>query len=343
MTAGYLVLRNAWVSHLLPRRALIHLGLLLLATATLAILAMAAGSMTIHPVRVIQTLLGQGTQTEQLIIQQFRMPRMLMALLVGTGLGIAGAILQGLMRNPLASPDVLGVTDGASVVAVFALTVFAGLFNIIWLPAFVFAGGLVTVLAIYAMAWKGGVAPRRMILIGIGLGALLSAARTVVMIQSPIQNTAQAQVWLNGSLNAANWQQVQILSSWYLLLLPLLVLAMRSLSAQTLGDDLAKSLGSRLNRERFGLIMLSTALATAGVAFCGSIGFVGLMAPHIARRLLGNMPELHLPGSALVGALLVLGSDLAGRIVLAPMEVPVGIFTALIGAPYFIYLLVNKK
>ncbi len=343
MTAGYLVLRNAWVSHLIPRQGLTRLGLLLLATATLAILAMAAGSMPIHPLRVVQTLLGQGTSTEQLIIQQFRMPRMLMALLVGTGLGIAGAILQGLVRNPLASPDVLGVTDGASVVAVFALTAFAGQFAIIWLPAFVFAGGLVTVLIIYAMAWKGGVAPRRMILIGIGLGALLAAARTVVMIQSPIQHTAQAQVWLSGSLNAANWQQVQILSFWYLLLLPFLILAMRSLSAQTLGDDLAKSLGSRLNRERFGLIMLSTALATAGVAFCGSIGFVGLMAPHIARRLLGNMPELHLPGSALVGALLVLGSDLAGRMVLAPMEVPVGIFTALIGAPYFIYLLVSKK
>ena len=339
MTSNYLLLRNQWVSHLIPRQGLTRLVLLLMVLGALAVTAMGVGSTTIYPWRVVQTIAGQGNPTEDLIINLFRMPRVFLAMLVGIGLGVSGAILQGLVRNPLASPDILGVTDGASVVAVFILTLFSGMFSLFWLPAMVFAGGMVTVLIIYLMAWKGGVAPRRMILIGIGLGALLSAARTIVMTQSPIQKTAGAQIWLSGSLNAANWQQVQILVIWYLVLLPFLLLAMRSLTVQSMGDDLAKSLGSHITSERFGLIILSTALATASVAFVGSIGFVGLMAPHIARRLLGNMPELHLPGSAMVGALLVLVSDLAGRVVLAPLEVPVGIFTALIGCPYFIYLL----
>ena len=343
MSSTYLQIRNAWVSHLFPRRSVMALGTLFLLTVAAAVIAMGTGSTMIHPWRVLQTLVGQGDTTESLIINMFRMPRVLMAVLVGIGLGTAGAIMQGLVRNPLASPDVLGVTEGASLVAVAIITVFADSISLFWMPAFVFTGGIITVLAIYFLAWNGGAAPRRMILIGIGMGALLSAARTVMMTTSSIDKSSAAQVWLSGSLNTANWQQVQVLLVWYLILLPMVILAMRSLTAQSLGEDVAKGLGGRLNPERFGLIMLSTALATASVAFCGSIGFVGLMAPHITRRLLGNMPELHLPGSALVGALLVVVSDLAGRMVLAPLEVPVGIFTAAIGGPYFIYLLVTKK
>ncbi|MET4692512.1 FecCD family ABC transporter permease [Endozoicomonas lisbonensis] len=342
-SSNYLLIRNAWVSHLFPRRDVLMLGTIALLMLVATLVALGTGSSMISPWRVVQTLAGQGDVTESLIINTFRLPRVLMAIMVGTGLGIAGVIMQGLVRNPLASPDVLGVTDGASFVAVAIITVFAGSVSLFWMPAFVFAGGVVTVMAIYFIAWNDGVAPRRMILIGIGMGSLLVAARTVMMTQSSIDKTAAAQVWLSGSLNTANWQQVQILSVWYLLLVPFLILAMRSLTAQSLGDDVARGLGSRLTPERFGLIMLSTALATGSVAFCGSIGFVGLMAPHITRRLLGNMPELLLPGAAMVGALLVVVSDLAGRMVLAPLEVPVGIFTASIGGPYFIYLLVTKK
>ena len=319
------------------------LGFIALLLLTGTLVALGTGSSMVSPWRVVQTLIGQGDATESLIINTFRMPRVLMAIMVGIGLGIAGVIMQGLVRNPLASPDVLGVTDGASFVAVAIITLFAESISMFLMPAFVFAGGVITVMAIYFIAWNNGVAPRRMILIGIGMASLLTAARTVMMTQSSIDKTSAAQVWLSGSLNTANWQQVQILSVWYLLLVPFLILAMRSLTAQSLGDDVAKGLGSRLTPERFGLIMLSTALATASVAFCGSIGFVGLMAPHITRRLVGNMPELLLPGAAMVGALLVVVSDLAGRMVLAPLEVPVGIFTALIGGPYFIYLLVTKK
>lgn len=343
MTSNYLLLRNPWVSHLFPREGVMRLATLFLLLLAGAVIAMGIGSSNINPWRVIQTLIGQGNPTETLVINMFRLPRVLMAMMVGIGLGMAGAILQGIVRNPLASPDLLGVTDGASMVAVGIITIFAGSISLFWMPAFVFIGGMATVLVIYFAAWNNGVSPRRMILIGIGMGALLSAARTVMMTQSSIDKTSAAQVWLSGSLNTANWQQVQILAVWYLLLLPFLILAMRSLTAQSMGDDIAKSLGSKLTPERFCLIMLSTALATGSVAFCGSIGFIGLMAPHITRRLLGSMPELMIPGSAIVGALLVVVSDLAGRVVLAPLEVPVGIFTALIGGPYFIYLLVKKK
>ena len=341
--SSYFLVRNAWFSHLFPRRDVIALGTLALLLVLGAVVALGTGSSMISPWRVMHTLLGQGDVTETLIINTFRLPRVLMAIMVGLGLGIAGVIMQGLVRNPLASPDVLGVTDGASFVAVAIITLFAGSISMFMMPAFVFAGGVITVMAIYFIAWNDGVAPRRMILIGIGMASLLTAARTVMMTQSSIDKTAAAQVWLSGSLNTANWQQVQILSIWYLLLIPFLILAMRSLTAQSLGDDVAKGLGSRLTPERFGLIMLSTALATGSVAFCGSIGFVGLMAPHITRRLVGNVPELLLPGAAMVGALLVVVSDLTGRMVLAPLEVPVGIFTACIGGPYFIYLLVKKK
>ena len=343
MTANYVLLRRPWASHLLPRQGLMLLAGLLIMTAGAAILSIGIGSTMIHPVQVIETLAGQGDTTNSLIINTFRLPRVLMAILAGAGLGIAGVIMQGLVRNPLASPDVLGVTDGASLVAVAIITIFAEAVSPVWMPAFVFAGGVLTVLIIYRLAWDGGASPRRMLLIGIGMASLLTAARTVLMTQSSIDKTASAQVWLSGSLNTANWQQVHVLAMWYFLLLPFLILAMRSLSAQSLGEDLAKSLGNPLNRDRFWLIMLSTALATASVAFCGSIGFVGLMAPHITRRLLGAMPELLLPGAAFVGALLVMLSDLAGRMVLAPLEIPVGIFTALIGGPYFIYLLVRKQ
>lgn len=306
------------------------------------------GDVKINPLNVLKVFSGAGSDLERLVVLDFRLPRTLIAVFVGMALAAAGAILQGMIRNPLASPDIIGITGGAGAAVVGFLTVFSNSDNVLtvsidWLPLAAFVGALLTAIAVYLLAWRGGVSPIRMVLIGIGIAALTQSITTFLMIMGPIHRAAQANIWITGSVNGSNWNNVQAVVPWVVLLLAIAFILSRKVNVQELGDELAIGLGSRVQTERFLLLVVSTALVGVAVAFAGGIGFVGLMAPHMARRLVGSTYGALLPASALIGGILVLVADIVGRTLFLPMEVPAGVFTAAIGAPYFIYLLYKTR
>jgi iron complex transport system permease protein len=285
---------------------------------------------------------------EKLIITSFRLPRIIVALMVGISLAIAGGILQGMIRNPLASPDVLGITGGAAAAVVSFLAIFSDknhslTVSIAWLPLAAFIGATVVGFIVYFLAWKNGVSPIRLVLIGIGISTLMQAITTLTMVMGPIYQASQANIWITGTVYGSNWKNVAILVPWTVIFVIIALAVARTINIQELGDEVATGLGGKVQKQRFLLLMISTALIGGSVAFAGGIGFVGLMAPHMARRLVGSSFGALLPTSALIGGILVMIADLIGRTLFSPLEVPAGVFTAGIGAPYFIYLLFKTR
>jgi iron complex transport system permease protein len=278
-----------------------------------------------------------------LVVHTFRLPRIVLAFLVGAALATSGAIMQGVTRNPLADPYLLGVSAGAGLAAV-AVIVWLSSVPVAFLPWAAFGGALIAAGLIYVLAWKqGGSTPIRLILIGIALEAGIASITTIMLLFGDITQVQQAYVWLTGSVYGRNWEHVQALGGWLLVLLPAAFLMARSLNVLGLGDETARGLGMRVEPQRLLLMLISVALAAGAVAVSGTIGFVGLVAPHVTRRLVGPSHEGLLPVSALFGGALVVLADLVGRWVIAPSELPVGIVTAMIGAPYFMYLLYRSR
>ena len=202
-----------------------------------------------------------------------------------------------------------------------------------------------TVIAVlvYFLAWQKGVSPVRLVLIGIGISALTQAVTTLLMIFGPIYRASQANIWITGTVNGSDWHDVWILLPWSLVFILLSFFISRQLNIQELGEEIATGVGGNVQRQRFFLLLMSTALVGGAVAFAGGIGFVGLMAPHMARRMVGSSFGALLPTAALIGGILVMAADLIGRTLFLPLEVPAGVFTAAIGAPYFIYLFFKTR
>ncbi|GIO41310.1 FecCD family ABC transporter permease [Paenibacillus apis] len=330
-------------SFLIERRAVLVITALMLLVLICAVVGTSIGSDFISPLQVLWTILGLNEGQHDFVVLTLRLPRVLLSLLVGAALGMSGAILQGIIRNPLASPDVIGITGGAAVAAVGFVTLLGGALSIKLLPAFAVIGALVTSLIIYALAWKSGVTPIRLVLIGIGVSSITGAGTTFMLILSPFYSAGQAYIWLTGSVYGAAWREVYTILPVILLVLPLSLWFARSINAQAFGDDLAAGLGVAVQRERVGLLLCSVLLAGFAVSVAGTLGFVGLIAPHIARRLVGNLFGSLLLASAPIGALLVCGADLIGRTAFLPLDVPAGVFTAGIGAPFFLYLLFKNR
>lgn len=297
---------------------------------------------------VVETLLGLNKEHPDyrnfaLVVHTFRLPRIVLAFLVGAALAVSGTLMQGITRNPLADPFLLGVSAGASLAAV-ALIVWLHTAPIALLPVATFVGALITAAAIYILAWRNGsTTPIRLILIGIALESILGAFVTVMLLFGNINDVQQAYVWLTGSVYGRNWEHVQALGLWLLVLIPMALFMARQLNTLGLGDDTAKGLGMRVERGRGLLLVISVALAAAAVAVSGTIGFVGLVAPHVTRRLVGPSHEGLIPVAALFGGALLVLADLIGRWVISPNELPVGIVTAMIGAPYFLWLLYRSR
>ncbi|WP_170006806.1 FecCD family ABC transporter permease [Bacillus fonticola] len=336
------------LSFLVELKSLWIIGILLAMTMVAILISAGLGDARVSPLQVANVLLGGGDDFNRLVVLDFRMPRILIALFVGIGLSVAGAILQAMVRNPLASPDIIGITAGASLSVVAFLALFSDENNsltvsIQWLPVAAFIGALVATILVYVFSWKEGVAPLRLILIGIGISALLDAFKTMFMILGPIYQASQANIWITGTVNGSNWSQVVIIAPIIIALCGIAFFSARHLTVQELGDDVVIGLGNRLQQQRLLLLLVSTALVGTAVAFAGGIGFVGLIAPHMARRIVGSSYGALLPTSAFLGALLVMVADLIGRTLFLPLEVPAGVFTAAIGAPYFIYLLTRSK
>ncbi|MFF2090651.1 FecCD family ABC transporter permease [Paenibacillus sp. NPDC058174] len=312
------------------------------AVVLLSLLSLSLGGVKVPIHEIWLSLTGSNTENSNLIIMQFRLPRILAAVLIGAALAVAGAILQGVIRNPLASPDLLGVTGGASVAVVAFMTLMTG-YSIHWVPFIAIAGAIAAVVLNYVFAWKRGVSPFRLVLIGIGISTAMGALTTFLLISGPAYLAAQVLNWMTGSIYGTNWSYIKVLWPWVALFIPLALLYAKELNVQSLGEETARGLGSRIQLSRMILLFYSVALAGAAVGVAGMISFIGLMAPHIARRLGGNSYKIIIPVSALLGSIILLLADLAGRLLFQPLDIPAGVFTAGIGAPFFMYLLFKRK
>jgi iron complex transport system permease protein len=321
---------------------------ILIFTAVTLVFSISYGEYDIPPLEVVRTILNINQdhpdyKNYALVVHTFRLPRIVLAFLVGMALATSGTIMQGITRNPLADPYLLGVSGGAGLAAV-AIIVWLRNVPFGLLPWAAFFGALLMAGAIFTLAWKNGSStPIRLILIGIALESVVGAFTTVMLLFGEINDVQQAYVWLTGSVYGRNWEHVQSLGAWLIVFLPAAFLLARGLNTLGLGDDTAKGLGMRVEYQRGLLLLVSVALAAAAVAVSGTIGFVGLIAPHITRRLVGPAHEGLLPVSALFGGALLVLADLIGRWVIAPSELPVGIVIAMIGAPYFMYLLYRSR
>ncbi|GFN32812.1 FecCD family ABC transporter permease [Paenibacillus xylaniclasticus] len=316
--------------------------LLTFVTTATVVVCVAVGSTYIPIGNAVKALVGVGDESSSLIIVKLRLPRVLMAVLVGASLAAAGAILQGLVRNPLASPDLVGISGGATVASILFLTFSGGKLSIQWVPLFAILGAFVTAAINYAAAWRRGISPLRFVLIGISLATAMGALTTFALKIGPPYMASQALGWMTGTLYGTAWMHIWTLLPWAVVLLFAAIYMSRFLNALELGDSLAIGIGTPVQRTRLLMLVISVGLTGAAVGMAGGIGFIGLMAPHIARRLVGPKFDRLLPAAALVGACLLLTADLAGRTLMLPSDIPAGVFTAAIGAPFFLYLLFAK-
>jgi iron complex transport system permease protein len=337
--AGYAVLRAGQASFLLHRRASVVTAAVgvLLAVAVVAYLCV--GQSFVSPAEVVRVLLGQPSPDE-LVVGTLRMPRLTVGLLVGAAFGVAGALVQTVARNPLASPDVIGVTHGAGAATVAAMTF--GVTSFTALPYVSVGGGLAAALLVYVFAWRRGLHASRFVLIGIGFSIALGSLTQLFLTKGDYLVAQQAKTWLTGSLNGRGYDQAAPLTTVLLLLLPFLLWAARAQRGSAFDEDTATALGVRLGRTRLGLSVLGVVLASVATGAAGPVDFVALLAPQIARRLT-RTPHIPLVCSALMGALIVVVADLLARRLLSPLELPVGVFTALVGAPYLMWLIVRTR
>ena len=300
-------------------------------------LGVALGSVRLGPAAVLDGLLDRGDPTARLIVWQLRLPRVLVGACVGANLALAGVLLQGITRNPLADPHVLGFSSGAGVAAIAVLLLAPGTPLALIAPA-AFAGSLASAAAVYALAWRGGISAVRFALAGVAVAAFGTALSTAVIASSDLF-TQSARSFLAGGLFARDWSHVHQLWPYTLAAGVAALLTARWLNVFALGDDVARGLGVRVERARLALVALAALLTGSAVAVSGLLAFVGLVVPHAARLLAGNDHRTLLPLAALLGAALLVLADTFARVAFAPTEIPVGIVTAVIGAPAFLALL----
>ncbi|MBF1244812.1 MAG: Fe(3+) dicitrate ABC transporter permease subunit FecD [Haemophilus sp.] len=273
-------------------------------------------------------------------LMEYRLPRAVLAILLGGALAISGVLVQSVVRNPLASPDILGINNAAGLVAVSVLMFLPNL-AFYWMPIFAFLGGVLSFVILWIVCGFN-FRPIKMAIIGVALSALWAAISHYLMLTNPVEiNTAM--LWLTGSLWGRSWSYLNVVLPWLVVLLPLPFIFCRDLDTLGLGENKASTLGVTVNKVQISVLVLAVALSTTAVAICGPIAFLGLVAPHLARRLVGGRHLTLLPAALIIGALLLQLSDILARVIDPPTELPAGILTAIIGAPYFFYLLMRTK
>ncbi|EQB37256.1 MULTISPECIES: FecCD family ABC transporter permease [Virgibacillus] len=312
-------------------------------------LSLSTGIIAISPAEVVQTILHNGTARQEMVLFDFRLPGIILALFIGAGLAVSGSILQGVTQNELADPGILGINTGAGLAVVLFLFFFQGdleptnTSSIFLLPIFAFIGALVAAGFIYLLAWKKGIDPIRLVLVGIGINAAFSAFLVIFQLKMDPQNFRQATVWLSGDIWNTNWMFVLSILPWIITLIPVTISKAKTLDVLTLGDEVAAGLGSKIEKERVTLLFLAVALAGASVAAGGAIAFLGLIVPHITRKIIGPLHQYIIPISTLIGGLLLIIADMIAKNLLQPTQMPVGIIVSILSAPYFIYLLMKTK
>ncbi|MEK8132220.1 iron chelate uptake ABC transporter family permease subunit [Paenibacillus filicis] len=318
----------------------VFVGAACLALIVLIILSLRLGTVPLSFNEVAAGLTDPASKS-YFIVHEVRLSRIIVGILAGFGLAASGVILQSVIRNPLASPDVIGITKGAGFAAATAIFLFPKSPAYV-LPVAAFAGAVATFFLLMLLSRRLTLSPASLALVGVALGAVFQAGTQYLVVTHPT-NINMALLWLSGSLWNRAWREVYALLPWIVVLLPLAWGSFRKLNVFQLGDETSASLGLRLLRERFWLLLLAVTLAGISVSAVGAIGFVGLIAPHMARSLVGGRHQWLMPLAALLGADLMLLGDCLGRILIIPREVPVGIMAAIIGAPYFLYLLKREK
>ena len=314
--------------------------LMLLALAAFAclglLISMVKGSVDIPLMEIAEFLTGAGSSPHGQIIYNIRLPRSIVAALVGINLALSGAILQAVMKNPLADPHIIGISSGAGLLGILVMLAFPGFAYLVTPAAFI--GAMGAALLIYILAWKNGIRPIRIILAGVAVSAFLSAGISALLIFYS-DRVHSALMWMVGGLSARSWPQVEMLWPYTLICAVLALLAARHLNILQLGDELAKGLGLRVGLTRILLSALAALLAASAVSVVGLLGFVGLIVPHTARLLVGSDYRVLLPATLLLVAGTVTFCDTIARTIVAPVELPVGIIMAVMGAPFFLYLL----
>ncbi|MEV4455629.1 iron chelate uptake ABC transporter family permease subunit [Microbispora sp. NPDC049633] len=336
---GFSVLRAGRGSFLLHRRATLVASVLGAALAVTAVVYLCVGESFVSPAEVVRVLAGRPSPDE-FVVGTLRMPRLVVGLLTGAAFGLAGGFIQTVARNPLASPDVIGVTQGAGAATVAAMTF--GLTAHTTLPYVAILGGMAAAGLVYVFAWRKGLHAARFVLIGIGISVALGSLTQLFVTKGDYLVAQQAKVWLTGSLNGRGYEHAVPLALIGLVLMPALLWAARAQRTVSFDDDTATALGVRLGRVRLCLIVLGVALASVATAAVGPVDFVALLAPQIARRLT-RTAQIPLAGSALTGALIMAVADLLARTLFSPIELPVGVFTAAVGAPYLMWLIVRTR
>lgn len=302
----------------------------------LAVLSVRVGAVSV-PFQELWESLVTKDGSFSFIVREYRMPRIVVGILAGFGLAVAGVILQSIIRNPLASPDVIGITKGAGFAATLVIFVFSGAPSYA-LPIAAFAGALFAFLLLLLLSRRMTLTPASFALVGIAIGAVFQAGIQYLLVKNP-SDINMALLWMSGSLWGRSWDEAFMLLPWIIVLLPVAWWNFAKLNVFQLGDEWSVALGLNLVRERLWLLLLAVALTAISVAAVGAIGFIGLIAPHTARLLVGGRHQWLIPLAALIGADMMLLGDCLGRVLIIPREVSVGIMTAIIGAPYFVYLL----
>lgn len=321
-------------------RAAVVVALILLAALTASVLLIGTGDFPIPAGDVLRTLLGNGNAGQEFIVNELRLPRVLVGLLVGASLGLGGALFQAISRNPLGSPDVLGLSQGATAGALTMIVLFSGSAAQVTTGALV--GGLVTGLAIYLLAWKQGVHGYRLVLVGIGVSAIVTAVNGYLLTRSTLTEAAQAVVWMTGSLSGRDWAQVWPLLWLCAILVPLVLANARGLRMMEMGDDVSHALGVRVERVRLLLLVAAVLLTAAATAAAGPVSFVALTAPQLARRLTRS-PGPNLLPSLCMGATLLVTADWVSQKVFGADQLPVGVVTGVLGGVYLLWLLVTER
>lgn len=294
------------------------------------------GSVDISFSTIVHTLLGNVQTTDEMVIWNIRFPRNIVGALVGANLAVSGAIFQAVMKNPLADPGIVGVSSGAGLAGVIML-IFMPEASILLTPV-AFVGAMLSAAAVYALAWKNGIRPTRIILAGVAVSAFLGSGISALLVfySDKVQG---ALLWMVGGLSARSWPQVETLFPYTILGLVLALAGCKALTILSLGDETARGLGVPVERVRFSMTAVAALLAAGAVSVAGLIGFVGLVVPHIVRLIIGTDYKYVIPGSAILGAGVLVFCDTLGRVAFSPIEIPAGIIMAFLGAPFFLYLL----
>ena len=323
--------------------SLLRVGTVLLALlillAAACLVSMAVGSAGYSVPEILRALFSEEKSAINTIVINLRLPRIILAILIGASLAAAGALLQSVMRNPLADPGTIGVSAGAGTAATTLLLLFPNLTSSV--PLFAFGGAALACVLIYMMAWKEGVDPTRIILSGVAINSVLGAYNSLLQLLNS-DSLEGVLAFMNGSLSGRSWYQVRLLAVYASIGLVLAFLCIKSANALQLGDEMAKSLGVKVSGSRVLLSGVAAFLAASTVSVAGMIGFVGLVVPHISRLLVGSDYKAMLPTSVVLGALVLLVADTVGRTIVPGMEIPVGIVMAVCGGPFFLYLLRKK-